>query len=64
MFCVLSHVLCFFFWIFENNCHGGGVLARFSAPGVRVFTFFVPGDFALSKNSPVVCTGGDGQAWN
>ena len=37
MFCA------FFCWIFENNCPGGGVLARFFLPqGSELRTFLVP----------------------
>ena len=55
MFFIIS-VSCFVFCrIFENNCPGGGILARLFGPrGSRFRTFFVPGGgaFALSKNSP------------
>ena len=51
---------------FENNYPGGGVLARFFCPRGRGLALFClgNGEFALSKHSPGVCPGGDGQAWN
>ena len=52
-------MFCFFCWISENNCPGGGVLARFFCPrgrGVALFLSLGGGAFALSKkNSPGVC---------
>ena len=50
-----------FCWIFENNCPGGGVLARLFCPRVQDFALSLcPGDgeFALSKNFPGGLPGG------
>ena len=47
--------MCFFCWIFENNCLGGGVLARFFCPRGRNFAlFFVPVGWRIRpfKNIP------------
>ena len=56
MFCV------FFCWIFENNCPGVGVLARFFCSRGLGFAHVHSlcqgvGEFALSKNSPAGWSG-------
>ena len=56
-----------FCWIFENSCPGGRVLARFFCPGVGVSHFLCArgvGNSPFQKDSPGVCLGGDGKAWN
>ena len=56
-----------FCWIFENNCLGGGVLARFFCPRGGGFAFPLclgGGEFALSTNSLKFCPeGGGAEAW-
>ena len=52
---------CVFCWIFENNCPGGGVLARFFCPRGRGFALSLcPGgeEFAFSKKFPGGLLGG------
>ena len=56
-------VLC---WIFENNCLGGGALARFFCPGSRGFAlslFSGVGNSSFQRNSQGFARE-DGQAWN
>ena len=62
LFCIIS-VSCFVFfsWIFENNCLGGGILARFFCPRGRGFALSLcPGvaNSPFQKNSPGVGPGG------
>ena len=35
-FIIQCPIFCVFLLDFENNCHGGGVLARFFSPGVGI----------------------------
>ena len=64
----ITSVSCFVFiwWIYENNCPGVEVLAQFFRPRGQGFALSLcpwGGEFALSKNTPGFCPGGDDQAW-
>ena len=53
-FIIFVSVLCFFCWVFENICPGGGVLGRLFCPRGRGLAL----SFCRGENLP----GGDGQA--
>ena len=51
----ISCILLFYCWISENNCPGGGILARFFCPRDRGFALSLyqgGGKFGLSKKFP------------
>ena len=64
LFSIISVSFMLFCWIFENNCLGGGVLARLFCPQVPGFALSLcprGGDSPFQKKSSGVCLGGGGE---